>query len=125
MIKFIATLERKRGMTPDGFTRYWREVHVPLAAALPGLRRYTISTVVEAPDGDRPYDGVAELWFDDIESLRRSFASPAGELARLDMARFTETARITRTITIEERVVWDGPAQTPHDGPRYDEGSIE
>jgi uncharacterized protein (TIGR02118 family) len=108
VIKFIATLERRRDMTQEGFARYWREVHVPLARELPGLRGYSISTVVEAPDGDRPYDGVAELWFDDVESLRRSFASPVGERARLDMARFTETARITRTITIEERIVWDG-----------------
>jgi uncharacterized protein (TIGR02118 family) len=107
VIKFIVMLQRRQGMTLDGFARYWREVHVPLARDLPGLRGYSISTVVEAPDGERPYDGVAELWFDDIESLRRSFASPTGERARLDMAQFTDTTRITRAITIEERIVWN------------------
>lgn len=107
MIKFIATLAKQSSLTDEEFVRYWRHTHVPLARNLPGLRRYVISAVVDTPDGTRPYDGVAELWFDDVESLRAGFASPEGALARLDMAQFTDTARITRAITIEERIIWN------------------
>lgn len=107
VIKFIANLVKHPSMTEAEFVGYWRHTHVPLARGLPGLRRYVISPVVGAPDGARPYDGVAELWFDDVESFRASFASPPGALARLDMARFTEPARTTRAITVEERILWN------------------
>jgi len=106
VIKFVATLAKHPSMTHEEFVRYWRVQHVPLARELPGLRRYVISPVVASPDGKAPYDGVAELWFDDEETCRASLASPAGARARQDMERFTEPDRITRAITVEERIVW-------------------
>ena len=52
---------------PAVFEEHYREVHVPLAAKIPGLRRYTVSK----PHGlsaTAPYL-IAELWFDDSAAL--------------------------------------------------------
>ena len=40
MIQEIVLLRRRPGMGRDEFRRYWRETHGPLAAKLPGLRKY-------------------------------------------------------------------------------------
>ena len=59
------------------------EVHVPLAKKLPGLRSYTLGRRPSATRGAEPYYQLAELDWDDMDSLRRDFASPLGqELAR-------------------------------------------
>ena len=47
MIKRVTLLTRKAGMTREQFTRHWLEVHAPLAHAVPGLRRYVQSHIVE------------------------------------------------------------------------------
>lgn len=54
-------------------------VHVPLAKQLPGLRRYTVSRNTAPIRGPEPFHLVSELDWDDIESLRRDFASPLGQ----------------------------------------------
>jgi hypothetical protein len=49
-------------------------VHAPLAHAVPGLRRYVQSHIVEERRGpdipalDVEVDGIAELWYDDRAS---------------------------------------------------------
>lgn len=79
MIKLTYCLRRKPGMTFDEFSSYWRDVHAPLVrerAEVLGIRRYVqVRTVQNAGllealqrrnDGSpEPYDGIAELWYDD------------------------------------------------------------
>ncbi|HET6867136.1 MAG TPA: EthD family reductase [Solirubrobacteraceae bacterium] len=68
---------------PAAFDRHYMEVHVPLAKKLPDLRSYTLSRRLSAIRGPEPYYLVAELDWDDMDSLRRNFATPLGqELAR-------------------------------------------
>jgi uncharacterized protein (TIGR02118 family) len=68
---------------PAAFDRHYMEVHVPLAKKLPGLRSYTLGRRPSATRGAEPYYQVAELDWDDMDSLQRDFASPLGqELAR-------------------------------------------
>ena len=82
MIKSLSLLTRKPGMTHEQFVRHWLEVHGPLAHKVPGLRRYVQSHIVEErtrpdiPSTDVEIDGVAELWYDDRESMLRALATP-------------------------------------------------
>ena len=85
MIKLVYCLRRKPGMTWDEFSTYWREVHAPLVAARAdalGIRRYMQVRTADAPavhaamqarngGSPEPFDGVAELWFDD-DALTRA-----------------------------------------------------
>ena len=71
---------------PDYFERHYREVHVPLAKGLPGLRRYTLSRETVPVRGGDPCYLIAELDFDDMTALREAFQSPAGRATASDVA---------------------------------------
>ena len=47
MIKSIGLLTRKDGLSHDEFVKHWYEVHAPLAHAVPGVRRYVQSHILE------------------------------------------------------------------------------
>ena len=65
--------------------RYWRDVHGPIGAAMPGVRRYIQNHAGTALDGSpAPCDGFAEIWFDDMESMLRALSSPEGLAAQAD-----------------------------------------
>jgi hypothetical protein len=51
-------------MTDEEFFRYWKEIHGPIGARIPGLRRLVQShrTVVVGDKYQPDYDGMAELW---------------------------------------------------------------
>ncbi len=90
MIKRITLIYRLDGMSVEAFRKHWREVHGPLAAGTPGLRRYVQHHVVESRSRTnvlRP-DGIAELWFDSLEDERRFFDSEGGRLQREDGRNF-------------------------------------
>jgi uncharacterized protein (TIGR02118 family) len=70
---------------PEAFDRHYREVHIPLTKKLPGLRRYTISRDAVRVRGGEAYYLVAELDWDDMDSLRNAFSSPAGQATAADV----------------------------------------
>ena len=70
---------------PAAFDEHYRQVHIPLAKNLPGLRRYTVSRDVAALRGE-PFYLVAELDWDDMDALRAAFASPEGQATARDIA---------------------------------------
>ena len=94
MIKALVLVYRRPDLSWDEFSRYFREVHGPLARQLPGLRHYTQHHIREAFfGGDAPCDAIAELWFDDVGALRAAFASDAGAAALADNANFADDER--------------------------------
>jgi uncharacterized protein (TIGR02118 family) len=66
------------------FDRHYREVHIPLAKKLPGLRRYTISRNGQGIRGEAHYL-VAELDWDDMDALQKAFQSAEGQAAGQDV----------------------------------------
>lgn len=63
MIKRFVILRRKPGMSVKDFRKYWKTVHGPLIAKIPGLLKY-VQYHVRSPNGiNDPIDGIAELWF--------------------------------------------------------------
>jgi uncharacterized protein (TIGR02118 family) len=106
MIKAIYLIRRRAGMSPEDFHRYWREVHGPIAARIPGLRRYVqCHTVAPTGVGTSEYDGAAEAWFDDIEAVRQAVASQEYAAAREDEGRFIDLERTTLIFTEEVVIV--------------------
>ncbi|HEV2241472.1 MAG TPA: EthD family reductase [Streptosporangiaceae bacterium] len=67
------------------FDRHYFDVHVPLARQLPGLRHYSVSRNGAPIRGPEPFHLVAELDWDDMESLRRDFASALGQETARDV----------------------------------------
>lgn len=85
MIKLVSLLQRDESFTRAEFVEHWRKTHVEYAEMIPELQRYATSVPVEE---DAPYDGIAELWFDDIESMQSGFDSEAGQRAQADAEKF-------------------------------------
>ena len=77
MVRFLVLYPQPTD--PAAFDRHYMEVHVPLAKRLPGLRSYTLCRRPSPIRGPEPYYQVAELDWDDMDSLQRDFASPLGE----------------------------------------------
>ncbi len=96
MARFIAMYTTPTD--PEAFDRHYHEVHVPLANQLPGLRRYTLSRNATLVRGENPYYLIAELEWDDIDTLRAAFQSPQGKLTAEDVANLAEYADIHATI---------------------------
>jgi uncharacterized protein (TIGR02118 family) len=109
VVKLVFCLHRRSDIDEDEFHRYWREVHGPLATSLApvlGIRRYVqlhtipggFSHSLGAGRGaPEHFDGVAELWFDSLDSMVAAALSPEGaaaaETLRLDEAKFIDHAR--------------------------------
>jgi uncharacterized protein (TIGR02118 family) len=76
VIKSVSLLTRKAGMTHAQFVKHWVEVHAPLALAVPGLRRYVQSHIVE--ERTRPDIPTTEVEVEqDLHGRREGDRSPA------------------------------------------------
>ncbi|MEH1889247.1 EthD domain-containing protein [Nostoc sp.] len=83
MIKFIILLTRNPALSQEQFVEYHKSVHANLFMSIPvvkdTVRRYIQQHRIDAELPGMPpmkYDGITELWFDDVESLARCFSDP-------------------------------------------------
>jgi uncharacterized protein (TIGR02118 family) len=75
MIKVSVFLTRRPDLTHEQFSQYWKDEHASLLMSLDAftshVRHYTQQhSLNNVPGGFPilPYDGVAELWFDNLSS---------------------------------------------------------
>lgn len=111
MIKLIALLKRKPGMTQEEFARRWLDEHTKLSGIMPGVREYRINIATpHQPDDDAGpvYDGTAELWWDSMEAMEAAFASPEGVAAGADADLFAD---VRLHIYTDEYMVVPGPVR--------------
>lgn len=120
MVKLIAGLKRKPGMTRAEFHRYWRDVHAPLVQTIPeffGLvRKYVQSHALggersEAAGFPRSeFDGVVELWFDSPEDVEKAYtAARYLEVIRPDEQNFIDLASV-KIVIAEEVPIYESDA---------------
>ena len=74
----------------EAFDRHYREVHIPLAKKMAGLRRYTLSRGLSPVRGDEPCYQIAELDWDDMAALQAAFQSPEGRATGDDVEHLTQ-----------------------------------
>jgi uncharacterized protein (TIGR02118 family) len=89
MVKAIFVVGKLPGLNLNEFFDRWEHHHGPLAARLPGLRRYVQNHAILEyyATGRQTQDGWSELWFDDLTSLHRASASPEWRSLREDGAK--------------------------------------
>ena len=73
LYKHIALLVRKDGMSHDEFVDYWQTNHTPIAREIEGVVKY--STVQPVTPEAAEFDGLAELYFDDLDALHDALGS--------------------------------------------------
>ena len=89
-VKNYELVTKRADMDRAEFDRYWAQVHGPLAATIPTIRRYVqahLSPGTRAA-GIAPYDGLAITWFDDVAAMRAGAATDAYARTRADEANF-------------------------------------
>jgi uncharacterized protein (TIGR02118 family) len=115
MVKLIALLKRKAGMSREEFKRRWLIDHTKLSSQLPDCREYRINLALDhQPDGDgiEPlYDGTAELWWDSVAAMERCFSTEIAGIAGRDADAFCDI-RI-HIFTEEFSVIHGGKAVQP------------
>jgi uncharacterized protein (TIGR02118 family) len=101
MITRIGMLIRNPALTREEFRRHWLEVHGPLAARFPGLRRYHQNHVVDASQlaidharGNWEVDGFSQLSFDDAEAMQRAVESPEFQPTVPDIPKFCRDIKL-------------------------------
>jgi len=91
-VKLIALLKAKPGMSRSDFEKRWIEGHTPLTLKFKRLKGYRVNIAIDEYqeiEGELPYDGTAELWWDSLEDMKEDFASPEAERAVADADTFT------------------------------------
>ena len=71
MIKYVALYRTPDD--PESFDKNYFETHVPIVDETPGLVRTEIAKVTRMMVGDPAYYLVAELYFEDVESMKAAF----------------------------------------------------
>jgi uncharacterized protein (TIGR02118 family) len=89
-VKNYELVTKRPDMDRAEFDRYWAQVHGPLAAAIPTIRRYVQAHLSPGTReaGSAPYDGLAITWFDDVAGMRAGAATEAYARTRADEANF-------------------------------------
>ena len=100
MIKVMEIVRRRAGMDVEAFQAYWLDVHGPIVSRLPGLRRYVQShpRLGGYRRGDMPFDGIAELWFDDKAALAAIASTVEFAAAKADEPNFIDTESLIELV---------------------------
>jgi uncharacterized protein (TIGR02118 family) len=75
----------------EAFERHYTEVHLPLAASIPGVRALVATRTADSlGDGEGALHRITELWFDDRAAMEAAEASPEGEATIKDAVEIQE-----------------------------------
>ena len=70
---------------PDAFEQHYRDQHMPLVHAIPGLQRVETGRIIaEADGGDPLWYRITELYFADRAALDTALATPEAQAAVTD-----------------------------------------
>lgn len=82
MIKSLSILTRKPELTHAQFKKVWLEEHAPMVRAVPEVKKYVLSFVIDQPTKAHvamhgiDVDAIAELWYESKEDAARAAARP-------------------------------------------------
>lgn len=122
MIKLVYIIRRRADFTPEAFRERWLVTHGPLvkqAANAIGARRYIQSHTIDTPLNaalaasrgmGEAYDGITEVWWDDMDTLTAGMSSDEGRAAAqrlLDDEREFIDFEHSRIFLTEEHVIFD------------------
>jgi uncharacterized protein (TIGR02118 family) len=113
MLKLDILIVRNPNMTHDQFLAHWRDRHAPLFSSQPivkkTVRRYVQSRIVSTPPAGvflAPFDGIAQIWFDDVAGfLEYLQSSNYNEVIRPDEERFTDPPRVQLMFSEETPII--------------------
>ena len=98
MIKQVSFFQRRKDLSPEDFREHWRTKHADVVRRLNGLVRYVQNHGLDSSSG---FDGIAEVWFEDMESMRANVDTPELESIRKDEENFIDSSTMGTILTNE------------------------
>lgn len=98
MIKQVSFFKRRDDLSPEEFRDHWLNVHADVVRQLNGIVRYVQNHALEPRSG---FDGIAEVWFEDIESMRNVVDTPELAAIRSDEENFIDLNTMGTVLTTE------------------------
>jgi uncharacterized protein (TIGR02118 family) len=89
--KIVAIWSAPKPEDAEAFERHYLDVHVPLAAVVPEMKRLVLT---KNPAPEPTWYGVAELLFEDEAALKRSMESPLWKKMSADTAQMLDTFKV-------------------------------
>lgn len=93
MVRVHIWIRKKDGMTAEDFRKRWLEEHAPIARdGYESLKSYTVNLVTRVPEGqEAPYDGVAELTWEDRDGFKADMQSEVAARSTEDLKEFADS----------------------------------
>ncbi len=114
MYKHVALLVRKDGMSHDEFVDYWQNNHTEIARDIEGVVKY--STVLPVTPDAAEFDGLAELYFEDLDALHDALGSEGSRDYDPDKGKAKEAREdVDNFLALEDRPRFIGEVVTQKD----------
>jgi uncharacterized protein (TIGR02118 family) len=110
-VKLAGTAYRRDDFSAEAFFEYWRTVHAPVSASVPGVGGYVVSEVLEAIAGSWAPDALIEQWYPDEAAFDQSGDTPQAAAAWEDVPRYAKTTGVFWLL--REHVLAPPPATGP------------
>jgi uncharacterized protein (TIGR02118 family) len=104
MMKVLIWARKRDEMSDEEFRDHWLNTHAPIAGSgYEHLKGYTVNLVTRTPEGqERPFDGIAELSWDDRDGFKADMKSEASARGAEDLKTFSSGSGL---LFIEQHVV--------------------
>ena len=92
-LNLFGTAAKREDFTTDGFFDYWKTVHAPISASIPGCSGYVVSRVLETVSSpvERTVDAFIELWYPSRDDHARANKHPLAAKAWEDVPNYART----------------------------------
>lgn len=97
LLKRVSFIKRNPAMSFERYKHEWWDVHGDFVRQFKGVRGYCQSLILDrvingqsVPYDEVPFDGIVELYFDDLDGLNADFASEVGKTAQVHGHTFLE-----------------------------------
>jgi uncharacterized protein (TIGR02118 family) len=106
MLKFIIVVYKRPDISKEQFLIYFRDVHAPLAAKLPGLKKYAVNFPANDPKRKPPeWSAIVEFYWENKQAMEEAWDSPEGKAATNDLAECVDLERTTWSVVQETRII--------------------
>ncbi len=105
MVRFVSTFRLKSGFDPDESFQLWQDVHTPRVVEMLkgyGLKKYTVSRLLSAPEAEPEFFGMAQIWFDNLENAKKGTEYMLSQRQDAFTDRITDTRRV---FIVEEKEI--------------------
>lgn len=92
-LNLFGTAAKREDFTTEGFFDYWKTVHAPISASIPGSSGYVVSRVREkvSMPVERTVDAFIELWYPNRDAQASANEHPLAAKAWEDVANYART----------------------------------